>query len=483
MSGDWPMKLYWRLPVFLQETALSLYAEYLNRLYYGRGYAEARADFERLPAASAGEAADWQSARLRRIVRLAATRVPFYRENWRECDWRSVQSGADLSLLPRLDKQALRRHEQTFLLEGLHGKSLWLEKTSGTTGTALRIYWPKTMLPQWWALVEVSIRKVAGVTREMPRAMMGGRTIVRGMTETPPYWRFNRRWRQLYLSSYHVSRANAAGYIDAIRRYGCEWITGYGSAIGALAQAALDLGIKPLQLQAAIVSGDTLVAGMRQSIETFFGCRCYDSYGQSEGVTMAMECARGQMHVIAGAGIVEILRDDGSPCRAGEVGEIVATGLLNDAMPLVRYRMRDYAAWAERQTCGCGNQQPILTHLEGRMDDYLIVADGRKVGRLSTALKRSPTIHSAQILQDSANHAYLLIRPGAAYERRHAHAVRDDLLDKVGRFDFEVIEVPEIPKTARGKTALVVRLSAQPEMQAVYQNLLAGRVRGIEQAA
>jgi len=483
MNGDWAMKLYWGLPVFLQETALSLYAEYLDRLYYGRGYREALAVFERLQAASASEAADWQSVRLRRIVQLAATRVPFYRDNWRGCDWQSVQSAADLCLLPRLDKQALRRHEQSFLVEGIPVKSLWLEKTSGTTGTALRIYWPKSMLPQWWALAEVAIRKIAGVAREMPRAMMGGRTIVHGMTDRPPYWRFNRRWRQLYLSSYHVSRSSAAGYIDALRRYGSEWITGYGSAIGALAQAALDLGLKPLQLKAAVVSGDTLVAGMRHSIEAFFGCRCYDSYGQSEGVTMAMECAHGRMHVIAGAGILEILRDDGSPCRAGEVGEIVGTSVLNDAMPLIRYRMGDYAAWAEPQACPCGNQQPIVTHLEGRLDDYLIIGDGRRVGRLSTALKRSPTIHSAQILQDSANHAYLLIRPGAAYERRHAYAVRDDLLDKVGRFNFEVIEVPEIPKTARGKTALVVRLSAQPEMQPIYQSLLAGRAERIEQAA
>jgi phenylacetate-CoA ligase len=385
--------------------------------------------------------------------------------------------------LPRLDKQTLRRHECRFLVEGIDYKSLWLEKTSGTTGTALRLYWPQAMLPQWWALVEVAIRQVAGVAQAMPRAMMGGRTIVPGTTEAPPFWRFNRRWRQVYLSSYHVSRASAAAYIDAMRCYRSQWITGYGSAIAALAQFGLELGLTPLSLRAAIVSGDTLVAGMRRSIETFFACQCYDSYGQSEAVCMAMECRLGRMHVIPGAGIVEILRPDGVPCVAGEVGEIVATGLLNDAMPLVRYRMGDYAAWSEEQVCPCGNQQPVLTHLEGRLDDYLVVGDGRKIGRLSTALKRSPTIHSAQILQDSADHAYLLVCPGAGYEPRDASAVRDDLLEKIGRFNFDIVEVPEIPRTARGKTALVVRLSAQPELQPVYHRLLSGRDEEVERAA
>jgi phenylacetate-CoA ligase len=483
MMGNWRMELYWRLPLYLQETALSLYARYLDGLYYGPGYDDAFCQFTSLQAASASAAADWQNERLRAVVRLAATRVPFYRQRWRQVDWRSVYSAADLHLLPRLEKQTVRRHEGQFIVEGTDPHALWLEKTSGSTGTALSIYLPKSMLPQWWALVEVSIRKVAGVAREMPRAMLGGRTIVRGSTVAPPFWRFNRRWRQLYLSSYHVSRSSAAAYAQAMRRYGSQWITGYGSAIAALAQFGLEIGVEAPSPRAAIVSGDTLVAGMRRSIETFFGCKCYDSYGQCEAVCMAMECAHGRIHVIAGAGIVEILRDDGSPCRAGEVGEIVATGLLNDAMPLIRYRMGDYAAWAEEQTCACGNSQPIMTHLEGRLDDYLIVSNGRKVGRLSTALKRSPTIHSAQIVQDRPDHAYLLIRPGSDYHYRDAIAVRDDLFEKIGRFNFDLVEVPEIPKTPRGKTALVVRLAAQPELQPVYQRLLADRQPRLDRAA
>jgi phenylacetate-CoA ligase len=482
MMDDWCMELYWRLPVRLQETALGLYAGYLDRLYYGRGYEEAFGQFTKLQAASADEASKWQSERLREVLHIAATRVPYYREQWRRVDWSSVRSAADLHLLPHLDKQTVRRHEGQFIVEGIDRKTLWLEKTSGSTGTALRIYWPKTMLPQWWALVEVAIRRVAGVGQTIPRAMMGGRTIVHGSTAAPPYWRFNRRWRQLYLSSYHVSQATAAAYIQAMRDYNSEWITGYSSATAALAQAGLDSGVAPLGLHAAIVSGDTLTDGMRRSIERFFICPCYDSYGQCEAVCMAMECEYQRMHVIAGAGIIEVLREDGSPCDRGEVGEIVATGLLNDVMPLIRYRMGDYAAWADGQACRCGNQQPILSHLEGRMDDYLVLSDGRRIGRLA-AFKRSPTIHSAQLLQDSPDHAYLLVRPGADYQPRDAVAVCDDIREKIGRFSLDVVEVPDIPKTARGKAALVVRLSAQPELRPVYQSLLSDCENKVGRAA
>ena len=244
------------------------------------------------------------------------------------------------------------------------------------------------MQPKWWALYEMC-RHTAGVGRESPHARLIGRPIVRGSTTRPPFWRYNRRWQQLNCSSYHVSRATAPHYVAAMRHYGSQWIEGYGSAIAALAESAMEAGIAPLPLRAAIVSGDTLLPGMRTSIETFFQCKCYDQYGQSEGVCMAMECPHGRMHLVPAAGIVEILEEDGSPCAPGEVGEVVATGLLNDAMPLIRYRLGDYAAWAEDQECPCGNVHPILAHLEGRLDDYLITTDGRKIGRLSTAVKRT----------------------------------------------------------------------------------------------
>ncbi len=114
----------------------------------------------------------------------------------------------------------------------------------------------------------------------------------------------------------------------------------------------------------------------------------------------------------------------------------------------------------------------IITNLEGRVDDYLITSDGRKIGRLSTAIKRSPTIHSTQIVQDRPGHAYLLIRPGDSYQTSHATAVCDDIIERIGEFNLEIVEVPEIPKTPQGKTVLVVRLDGRPAMRETYNQIV-----------
>ena len=472
MTQNLKMELYWRLPTFIQEFGLSLYARYLQTIYYGPEYVMWKKRFKTWQHWSWRDSESWQNQQLQSLVHLAATRVPYYRETWKGLNWESVHSAAKLPILPRLTKQTLRQNEHNFLVEGRHPRTLWMEKTSGTTGTALRIYWPMKMVPQWWALHEVMVRNIVGVSQDHPRAMMGGRPIIQGSTIHPPYWRFNKFWSQLYLSSYHVSPTTAPLYIEAIKKYKSEWITGYGSAIAALAENAISASLPSLPLKGVIVSGDTLLPGMRASIEDFFQCKCYDNYGQCEGVCMAMECSYGNMHVIPQAGIIEILREDGAPCQAEEVGEIVATGLLNDAMPLIRYRLGDYAAWAKDKICPCGNTQAIIKSLEGRTDDYLYTSDERKIGRISTALKQAPTVHSAQILQTHPGHAYLLVRPGHGYQPSHASTIRNDILERIGGFDLEVVEVQEIPKTLQGKTPLVVRITDRPELQNVYDKIL-----------
>jgi hypothetical protein len=86
-------------------------------------------------------------------------------------------------------------------------------------------------------------------------------------------------------------------------------------------------------------------------------------------------------------------------------------------------------------------------------------------------MKRSPTIHSAQLVQDRPGHAFLLARPSKGYRPRDAELVRDDIVERIGAFDIEILETTEIPKTPQGKTVLVVRLPERPAMRYIYQTL------------
>jgi phenylacetate-CoA ligase len=322
------MELYWRLPIGLQELGLAMYAQRLDKLYYGEEFERWKTLVLQWLDRPWKDAQEWQLERAREIITIARDYVPYYRSALAEIDPASLRSIDDLRHLPVLTKQRIRAHEKDFIDERFDTRKAIIDRTSGSTGTALTVYWPPHALQRKWATNEVTVRFPVGVDRFTPRAMMGGRPIVRGSRSRPPFWRYNRRWGQLYLSSYHISSRNAPAYVEAIRRSGVVWLDGYGSAIGALAQDALNAGLTPLKLKSVVVSGDTLQPGMRRSIEEFFQCKCYNHYGQAEGLCWIMECSHGNLHPIPEFGIVEILRSDGSPTAPGEVGEIVATGLL-----------------------------------------------------------------------------------------------------------------------------------------------------------
>ncbi len=463
------MRLYWHLPVSFQEFALSSYSVVLQQRYYGRGYQEFCRALDGQESWSPGQIADFQLVSLRYIVGVAAERVPYYRSAFKAAGvgHKSLHTCEDLARFPFLEKQVVRRDSRALVDERRQIQSLVSHRTSGSTGTPLVMFWPREMFPKWWALHERRVRAWAGVSQAMPRAMVGGRPIVPGKSKGP-YWRYNYLWHQLYLSSYHISPSTAPGYIGAMRRRGSEWVTGYGSAIALLGEWLRNHPVDDFQAKAVLTSGDNLLPAHRQAIEEGFGCRVFDYYGSTEGCLVISECEHGRFHVQPESGVLEIINESGGACRPGEVGEMVITGLLNDAMPLIRYRIGDLAAWSTETECLCGRQSPLVSHIEGRGDDYLLMVDGRRIGRLSTAIKKALTIRSAQIVQDATDHAWLLLQPGADYRHEHAQVIVADILSRIGSFDIDVHEVDCLPKTRTGKQRLVVRLVDHQEIAELY---------------
>src|SRR5262252_7035160 len=104
------MEAYWRLPVFVQNLALSAYGRRLDRLYYGGEFARSLEAIRARRWDSAREIEIWQMEQLRRILASAAAHVPHYRRLGPP-DASSFQVVADLERLPVLERQAVRQHE------------------------------------------------------------------------------------------------------------------------------------------------------------------------------------------------------------------------------------------------------------------------------------------------------------------------------------------------------------------------------------
>jgi phenylacetate-CoA ligase len=66
---------------------------------------------------------------------------------------------------------------------------------------------------------------------------------------------------------------------------------------------------------------------------------------------------------------------NGEDIPAGDKGEVVISNLVNKATVLLNYRLGDVASVATGN-CSCGRVLPLLSELEGRVEDILFLANG-----------------------------------------------------------------------------------------------------------
>lgn len=97
----------------------------------------------------------------------------------------------------------------------------------------------------------------------------------------------------------------------------------------------------------------------------------YATYSSTEMASTFSECRYGLGgHVHPELIIIEIIGEDGHTVPDGQVGEVVATTLGVEAMPLLRFRTGDIAAKISTQ-CPCGRNSYRLTPLVGRKHNMI----------------------------------------------------------------------------------------------------------------
>jgi phenylacetate-CoA ligase len=151
------------------------------------------------------------------------------------------------------------------------------------------------------------------------------------------------------------------------------YLQSYSSNLLALVQRSAETGRAPVGIREIIGYGDMPPDELPALARATWGARFVATYSSMELGPMASHCPEhGHYLVHAPALYLEVLRDDGSPCAAGETGRVVATSLHNFAMPLIRYEIGDYAEAGEP----CGGW-PVLRRIVGRYRNMLRDPAGR----------------------------------------------------------------------------------------------------------
>jgi phenylacetate-CoA ligase len=449
--------VYNQMPAWLQDVAVTLQGALYYRQRFGGSFRE---EFDLLKAvdkASPLQLELLQVARLRRMLVHSQQTVAYYQskipvkigEKLRAGDWSAFYS------LPITEKAVVRRDPSAFVSGGTPKKGWIGWSTSGTTGTPLKLYYTPKAVSRQYAFVE-HYRSQAGVSRFVRRAQFTGKLIAPG-DDPSRFWRYDWANRALMLSTVHLDERSIPRYLDALRAFSPAYLTGYPSAIALLAEYALRNSGYGGRIPAILTSAETLLPQQRESIERAFHGKVYDQYGQTEMQSFWSECRYQRMHAHPLFGVTEIVRPDGSACSIGETGDVLLTGLINEAMPLIRYRIGDRASWSGEDRCPCGRVLPIIQSLEGRREDYLYSPQRGWVGRMDPALKGVGGIIECQFIQTEAAALRVLCVPAKDFKDADRLQLEQNLRARLGsemQIVFQI--VARIPRGANGKFRAVV---------------------------
>ena len=160
-------------------------------------------------------------------------------------------------------------------------------------------------------------------------------------------------------------------------------------------------------------------------------------------------------HINPALGLIEVVDENNSPILDTE-GDILCTTTSNFVMPLIRFRVGDRAIKSS-QKCDCGKHTPVLKKVIGRIDDYVITKDNRKIGRLDHIYKGLTGIREGQLIQYNRDLCKVKIVKSSIMEKIDERALVNNFHERVGHDMKLIVEyVDEIRKGKNGKFKAVI---------------------------
>jgi phenylacetate-CoA ligase len=445
--------VYGHLPITLQSLACSLEGWRLNRRRYNEEYRAISQSICERSAQTADVLEDLQKTRLRDHL-YAGTHCPFWKIQFdrHAIDVDGVNSWEELYKLPILTKAEVQAESSRIRNQAFGVQDLISCHTSGTTGAGL-VFWElaaaeKERWAVWWRY-----RQWHGISQDMWCGYFGGRSVVPLHQSEPPYWRLNYPGRQILFSGYHLSPATAEEYLSALDRYSPPWLHGYPSLLSLLASYLIERG-KPLKNPPRIVTtgAENLLPQQRDLMVKAFGCPVRQHYGQAESVANISECPNGHLHIDEDFSFVELFPLDSHP----GVFRVIGTNWSNPAFPLFRYDTGDLVR-CSGEASSCSMTGRMVDSIDGRKEDYVVLPNGARLGRLDHIFKDLTRIREAQIYQPEREMIIFKIVKGEGYGPEMERRLLDEAHKRLGREVAIKLEyVSSLERSRTGKLRFVV---------------------------
>jgi phenylacetate-CoA ligase len=411
-----------------------------NPLWYGRALRR----FDALERAALDERRAWTERRLAKVLAAA-----------RETEW-GQRVGAPRSLhdWPVLDKEEIRDDPDAFV-RGSKRVAATAE-TSGTSGLPLSVWRSFESVVVEQAAIDRLLHRFDVDARDYRAAILRGDDIKDPADRTPPFWLVAGGGRKLVFSSNHLSHETVGAFADVLARFKPTVLHAYPTILESLCLLLQEAG-RIVRIPMTVCSSETLAETTWQLAVTTLSTRVVDYYGLAERVSVAYAYSPHEYRFLPGYAYNELLpyaRDEDP-----ETYELVATGLWNMKMPLVRFRTGDLIRVSGRVNLdeisyGVAPFRGIL----GRTGDYLVAPDGARLMGIDHIPRGVKNVLRTQVIQERPDLVRVLVRPTSGFGDADRAAILANAAKKLPPPIQVSLDVEsDLERTAAGKVPFVIR--------------------------
>jgi len=455
---DPKLTIYTKMPLALKSMSISI-MQGMDKLRFKKWVDSAYTELMESQWFSRNELLELQFQRLKKLLIYANENVPYYNRVFKRFGVmpKSMNDFEIMKKIPFLTKDIIRRNFNELISTNIPKSQMFHSHTSGTTGSPLSFYMDLRTQGYYRAHI-LRHRAWWGFNFKEYTASFGGKTVIPIYQTRPPFWVTDIPDKLIIFSSFHLKPRFMEYMIEYILRTGIKAIKGYPSNLYILAQYLKSRNAY-LPMKFVFTGAEPVYPYMRSLIEERFKCEVSDFYGNSEETARAYECKKHMCHIAMESIYLEIVNEEGSPCKIGEIGEIVGTSLTNYAMPFIRYKTGDLSSFVDN--CDCGLSLPVISQVTTKVEDIILSKDSRMVSPSALTHPFKPldplAVLKSQIIQRKIGKITVKIVKGPGFSSAQEEMLLRNFRERFGDLLTVKIEfVDEIPKTANGKYRWVI---------------------------
>jgi phenylacetate-CoA ligase len=314
-----------------------------------------------------------QGKRLKELVSYVYENSPFYKKRFDEHGVRpkDIQTLEDITKLPFTFKQDLRDTYPTGMFCVPNSRLARFHASSGTTGKPTVVGYTQKDIDEWAESLARGFTSVGMGKDDILQVSYGYGLFTGGLGA-------HYGSEKLGATVLPTSSGNTERQIELMKDLGTTAIACTPSYFLFMIETARKMGISikdDTKVKMGFFGAEPWSAELKKRIEDESGVKAYDIYGTSElSGPLFIECSEQcGIHVWGDKFLVEILdTETEKTVPDGEIGELVITTLTKEALPLIRYRVKDLTRKFS-EPCKCGRTHPRITRISGRSDDMIIV--------------------------------------------------------------------------------------------------------------